>query len=771
MALIQDKSGDIKNPKCVFEAPWKFLDNIDAGDKASAILSLDPRIDLLARNITADESDDSDEDEDLTEPRKRSRGPWDLQILHMPNCPPKAACATIERQWDNHHDRYRDGSIYPSSPFTFSGQDIRALKDAMLSLVKNATISATILPEDRHSIFVYVFQAMAKLRRGTEPHLQGDIENLLLGNRLDELAPVDIYASLSDRSLASEDRLELNESQKDGIRSGRHAPAGLILAQGPPGSGKTHFIIQAVSPFLRDTAKRHRVLLTAASNVSVDSMASDLQKQLQKFRAGRPSDLWQYIIRLHSIKTEKSILFRGAKQARERNLEANNNKSHKAGASNPQQALLGAEAASIFEQCQPERRYEGVKDERVRCIELSAGEVALQVAGLRPGSALSEPEKFESFVTLFLRISNGDKFKPEQWSEFEAALEELLTYTINSASAICATVAGAADSFFSQHYADAELLVVDEAARIPEYQMWPLLVFFPRAAGKILVGDRKQLPPTIKDDDRPDKTKRLINPAEKQLKVSFMERMQSLGFKTTLFNLQYRSVSKIADIYSAVCYDSKLGHGRPEVLDDSETAKMVIDHNRHIYRLAEPVVFYTVEGAEQGRNRKGSRFCEQYVLLVLRILQDLFEARFATPEKSCSIAVLTPYKEEKRLLVASLAKMGKTYSQARSVELLTVDSVQGLEFDIVIADPCVVMSPGFLNENRLNVMFSRARFALYVVGDSKAWSRMSKDDSKPLRRFHAHFSRYEKKFDASKKLTSEFFDENWLDEYEREPSY
>ena len=97
----------------------------------------------------------------------------------------------------------------------------------------------------------------------------------------------------------------------------------------------------------------------------------------------------------------------------------------------------------------------------------------------------------------------------------------------------------------------------------------------------------------------------------------------------------------------------------------------------------------------------------EYVLLVLRILQHLLEADFGTPEKPCTIAVLTPYKEEARLLLSSMAKMETTYPQSKGVELHTVDSVQGLEFDIVIADPAVVTDPGFLDLNRLNVMFSR----------------------------------------------------------------
>ncbi|KIW26954.1 uncharacterized protein PV07_06739 [Cladophialophora immunda] len=646
------------------------------------------------------------------------------------------------------------------------------MQAAIWYLLDNSTVYATIIPEDRHSIFVYVISALINLKKKVAQSLDGGISKLLLAARPDKVPQLNIYRSLSDPSLAHEDGLYLNESQKEAIRFGHHAPAGFVLCHGGPGTGKTHFIIQAVRPFLLDSAKQHRVLVTAASNTSVDSVARALDGQLRQVVAERGGSNKQYVIRLHSIKTEKSVALREARLARQASLAAKkHNPSPKNSDARPP---ISGQADTILAHCQAfmERKYEGVSDERVNAIELSAGERMLEIAGLRKESLLNTASRFTKFADLYQRFVDGDEFNYEKWETLGEEIEELLAYTINHASVICATVGGAADGFFCKHYADAELIVVDEAARVPEYQMWPLLACYPNAVGKVLVGDPNQLGPMIRGDDTKDDAKSIINPFQRQLEMSLQQRLQSAGFTSAFFNVQYRAVEKIARIYSNVCYGGLLQHGRTSELEDDQLAKDIIEHNRQTYGIPEPVVFYDIPDAAQGRNYHRSRFCKEYVILVLKILRGLFNAGFGTREKSCSIAILTPYIEQKRLLKVSKAQMEKLYPAAKDVVLQTVDSVQGMEYDVVIVDPTVVRSPGFLDANRLNVMFSRARYGLYVVGDYMSWISMRKDDSAPLRKFAAEFkATYRIKWDRGQKdqtLSSPFFDEEMIAGYESE---
>ncbi|CAI9741750.1 Hypothetical predicted protein [Octopus vulgaris] len=80
------------------------------------------------------------------------------------------------------------------------------------------------------------------------------------------------------------------------------------------------------------------------------------------------------------------------------------------------------------------------------------------------------------------------------------------------------------------------------------------------------------------------------------------------------------------------------------------------------------------------------------------------------------IAVIAPYREQKKLLECLLAKR-----KLSNVDVTTVDGFQGRENDIIIMS-CVRAhgsfgSIGFLkNRRRLNVALTRAKFALYIVG-------------------------------------------------------
>ena len=90
------------------------------------------------------------------------------------------------------------------------------------------------------------------------------------------------------------------------------------------------------------------------------------------------------------------------------------------------------------------------------------------------------------------------------------------------------------------------------------------------------------------------------------------------------------------------------------------------------------------------------------------------------------IAIITPYKAQVRLLRSYLPPY---------IEIMTVDSSQGKEKDIVIVS-CVRSGGtiGFLNDmNRLNVMLTRSKNALYIVGNfnqlasqDKSWDALVK---------------------------------------------
>ncbi|RYP32043.1 hypothetical protein DL767_005397 [Monosporascus sp. MG133] len=152
------------------------------------------------------------------------------------------------------------------------------------------------------------------------------------------------------------------------------------------------------------------------------------------------------------------------------------------------------------------------------------------------------------------------------------------------------------------------------------------------------------------------------------------------------------------------------------------------------YQRASCVVFLDVpEAKEKGDEYSHSKYCDESAHCVMVLPEDLLNAGF----KPCKtrpliIAILMPYKaQHKRLSYAQTIMSDYGFPEAAEVALETIDKAQGMEYDIVIVDMVVATSPGFLNKNRLNVLLSRARCGLYVIGNYSAWKKMKSNDSVP----------------------------------------
>lgn len=771
VVLLQRHKDDHNTYIAIFEVPTERRVKLSPGDKAWVYLSPKPGDylpDEPPRSRPKDcRSSRLPQDNPFPDRRKYARGQWDLRVLEpIPSSGRGIVTALIERRRRASGDGYLDPRPHPVSsiPTYIQGSTVsgRPRNSMILSkLLSESKIFATIIPLARHSIFCYVFEGLRELEE-RRPGMQQDVAQLLLGTDLDKVGRYDIYGSLDDISHANEDVLNLNDSQKQAIRLGRSAPAGFVLCHGGPGTGKTHFVEQAITPFLLDATKSHRLLLTSAGNRGADSMASGLSRHLQRLIGEDKVPADRYVVRLHSIMTERAIALCEAERERKAVLQAKL-KEGKPNEQLGQRSHTSAEQPSaIVAHCQTFAacKYEGVEDERVQNLELSLGRRMLQIAGIKPGGpALTIGEtKWSVFRDLYHRYrTDVVGWLSDDSHRFDAAIDDLMDYTISHATAVCATAAGAADICFTKNYQEAELIVVDEAARLPEYQWWPLLGLFPHAIGKIMVGDPDQLPPVAEFKGE------LRNPFEGQIETSLQERLQSVGMESAFFTVQYRAVPEIAAIYNDTCYESRLQNAESTSLTTRPLAQDIVSHNDWNYGMSASVIFYNAPNPTEERTFSGSKYCVQYAILVLKILEDLLRAGFCT-SKPCSIAILTPYKGQERILRICKAKMEREYAAAADVILETADKVQGIEYDIVIVDPVAVTSPGFLDKNRLNVLFSRAKSGLYVVGHYSSWIKMFREDSRMLRDFGKALRKYRVFWPQYQELASPFFDPEILND-------
>ncbi|KAI1627539.1 P-loop containing nucleoside triphosphate hydrolase protein [Exophiala viscosa] len=599
-------------------------------------------------------------------------------------------------------------------------------------------------------------------KRFTQPGLDGmdkAVLDLLLARHPSNIETFDIYAKVRDCAQNPETEMNLNDSQKEAVVNGRKAPGGFVLCHGGPGTGKTHFVVEAIRPFLTDAHVQHHLLLTSAGNAGADALAQAVHRKMSNLPGTDSSLRNRYVLRAHSIETEKNI-FLSVMDIRSRVLmeieQTGNTRGPLASIETSPEIL---QSNRDYFQHFTRNAEDLLGDIRAQVFQLSIGHRMLQVAGLIPGP-FEVGDEWSTIRLLYYHSIRQSSIRSTR--QFQTEMSRLMSHVISHATAVCATVAGAGQSVLCSSYAEAELLVVDEAARVVEYEWWPLLAFYPNIIGKIMVGDKDQLPPVLESSDAP-KTRRdqrgalLENPFAAQLELSFQERLQTAGFRTAFFTVQHRALPEIAAICNNAVYDGRLSNHESTSLSRRPLAQKIVMHNMVKHGQATPVIFYDIPPAKEETRQSGSKYCTAYTIAALYIVEGLLAAGFGTTTP-CTIAVLTPYHAEYEHLQMAKALMCEEYPQADSIVVDKIDKRQGAEFDVVIIDPCAVARAGFLQKQRLNVLFSRAKCGLYVLGKHSAWKSMYPDQGFWVRKFHAQLEKYRQVWPANRPLESRFFD-------------
>lgn len=279
-----------------------------------------------------------------------------------------------------------------------------------------------------------------------------------------------------------------------------------------------------------------------------------------------------------------------------------------------------------------------------------------------------------------------------------------------------------------------EFVIVDEAARVS-----PRDLMIPMAQGKriILVGDHRQLPHII--DDEIARQMEAAETGEEEsawLKKSmfqylFSERLMALEKKDSIqrrvtLDMQYRMHPLLGDFISRNFYErfdpsEKFGSGKPESafrhnLPDTE--------NKPAVWLDVPAV----KGKHQRRGTSWTRPAE-----ATAIVRQLHAWMHSEEGKSLSYGVISFYKAQAELIEKQLGKI----TDDRKLRIGTVDSFQGMEFDVVFLSMVRTMPQNWEPRNdeagkqarslfghlclynRLNVSMSRQKKLLVVAGDSE----------------------------------------------------
>jgi senataxin len=199
-----------------------------------------------------------------------------------------------------------------------------------------------------------------------------------------------------------------------------------------------------------------------------------------------------------------------------------------------------------------------------------------------------------------------------------------------------------------------------------------------------------------------------------------------------MLEVQYRMHPQIAAYPSQRFYAGKLITDPQSVSADSHHKPYHNDKSGRFKPYLVHDLQYSSEETEGTslRNREEAK----YVLLLFHELITRY------PEYKRNIGIIAPYRAQRRYLIQLFKQKYGSYCASLDTEIATVDGFQGREKDIIIFS-CVRATPlsssssssssvpttsgasgsaiGFLKEwQRLNVAITRAKYALWIVGNS-----------------------------------------------------
>jgi senataxin len=302
--------------------------------------------------------------------------------------------------------------------------------------------------------------------------------------------------------------------------------------------------------------------------------------------------------------------------------------------------------------------------------------------------------------------------------EMEIKRRQIQQEILDKADVLCATLSGSGHEMFRNLNVEFETVIIDEAAQCVELSC---LIPLKYGCSKcVLVGDPKQLPPTVLSRSA----------ARFGYDQSLFVRMQAnRPTDVHLLDQQYRMHPEISLFPSQEFYEGRLFDG-----DDMAKLRRQPWHDD---ALLGPYRFFDVRGVQEKGHKGRSLVNVEEVKVAVRLYQR-FRASSAAigHDMRGRIGIITPYKAQLHELRRRFSdRYGDTITE--EIEFNTTDAFQGRECEIIIFS-CVRASPtggiGFVNDiRRMNVGLTRAKSSLWILGDSLAlaqgefWARLIKD--------------------------------------------
>ncbi|CAJ1339362.1 unnamed protein product [Effrenium voratum] len=507
--------------------------------------------------------------------------------------------------------------------------------------------------------------------------------------------------------------LPCTDSQKQAVDATLERRCTII--QGPPGTGKTTTAVQVLRSWAQMGLKP--LLAVADNNIAVDNIAVGLAKlnvNLKTVRVGRPEKIRP---ELEQVILESQC--RQAKQAVQDKKDAEERSSalsllHRLSVSD-----LKAKAASLHASLDLKRA--AAKSDEVEADaepgEAPASEVldAVLDAVVRAQAARAAEEADAKRSERSRAEEEADEKKRRSQARREDA--EIQLQVLKDADIICAQLITAGGTLLSK-LGPFKGILIDEIAQATE-----LVSIVPIVARKcdrlVLAGDHCQLPPTVQSPE-----------AERRgLTLSLYGRLVKEGVEPFFLDTQFRAHPKLMEWVAGSIYENRLRSGIPD------SARPAVE-GFEWPRKKVPVAFVEMGRWACESEEHESKMNQAEAEKVIHIIESVLAAGCSAED----VGVVTPYMAQVRLLrslwkarcqdLAKGSKKAKShFKNPRILEIASVDNFQGREKELIVFSAVRNNSSGrvgFLADwRRLNVMLTRARRGLVIVGNAFTLSKDS----------------------------------------------
>lgn len=555
---------------------------------------------------------------------------------------------------------------------------------------------------------------------------------------------------------------KLNEQQREAFK-GLYKYGPVSLLQGPPGTGKTAFIGSFIHYCISNGARR--VLLVSQSHEAVNNATEKVRSlfgrndtEIDIVRLGdqhvlseQLDDVGEKALQEHyrdRFKAEYEE--RISRVARELGIDEEFTK-----VATEFERSFGRQLDRILSRMKDmDSNVAGALANKIERLNKKLPEFFSRKAGMDLNLGDIDPAYYREFIYSALarhyEIFSGDllsKFKnivsiSNEWlSVMASSQSQFQNFLSKTRTLVCGTCVGIGRNHYGIQENIYDLVVIDEAARSPASE---LAIAMQVGRKVLLVGDHKQLPPLF-DDEHIKAAKRILPAVSTdEFKRSDFERAFVSSYGKTVgrfLRIQYRMIPAVGNLVSECFYSEEGGleTGRGvtkkaylELFEDICTPVTWIDTSK-----AKRKSFESKPTAKNANQKSYVNTYESEIILELLgklVSHDNAESLLIEDDEP-KIGIICMYGEQVRHLIRDIngVAWARALLEKGIIKVDTIDSYQGKENDIIIVSLVRSNSSGsqgyVSSENRANVALSRAKEALFIIGNSDMWQSHNEDSA------------------------------------------